>query len=152
MQDKKLQDVIYFWIHRANSRSKDYSKKVIKEAGIDITVDQWVLLKQIGERPGLSQVELANATFKDPAAILRIVQILLRKELVKRSARPDDKRTNELFLTEQGQTLVNRLIPLIQGVRAVGLEGLSAEDAESIKKWMKKIFQNFDQKIEEAVR
>ncbi|MEL7535336.1 MAG: MarR family transcriptional regulator [Bacteroidota bacterium] len=148
MQDKKLQDVIYFWIHRAHSRSKDYSKKVIKEAGIDITVDQWVLLKQIGEQPGLSQVELAQATFKDPAAILRIVQILLRKELVKRSARPDDKRTNEVYLTPKGEKLVNQLIPLIQGVRAVGLEGLSGEEAETVKRLMKRIYQNFDNKMD----
>lgn len=148
MNDKALQDVIYFWMHRAHSRSKDYSKQVIKEAGIDITVDQWVLLKQIGERPGLSQVELAQATFKDPAAILRIVQILLRKNLVKRSARPDDKRTNEVYLTEKGGKLVNQLIPLIQGVRAVGLEGLSEEEAETVKQLMKKIYQNFDNKME----
>lgn len=148
MQDKTLQNVIYFWIHRAHSRSKDYSKRAIKEAGIDITVDQWVLLKQIGEKPGLSQVELAQATFKDPAAILRIMSILLRKDLVKRSARPDDKRTNEVYLTKAGQALVVQLIPLIQGVRAVGLEGLSEEEAETVKRLMKKIYQNFDEKME----
>ncbi|MEL6589814.1 MAG: MarR family transcriptional regulator, partial [Bacteroidota bacterium] len=111
MNDQVLQDILYFWIHRAHSRSKDYSKRVIKEAGIDLTVDQWVLLKQLGEKPGLSQVELANATFKDPAAILRIIQILLRKNLVKRSARPEDKRTYEVYLTKEGEALVARLIP-----------------------------------------
>ncbi|MEL6842485.1 MAG: MarR family transcriptional regulator [Bacteroidota bacterium] len=145
MNDQVLQDILYFWIHRAHSRSKDYSKRVIKEAGIDLTVDQWVLLKQLGEKPGLSQVELANATFKDPAAILRIIQILLRKNLVKRSARPEDKRTYEVYLTKEGEALVARLIPLIQGVRAVGVEGFTDEEVEMAKSLMKRIYQNFDQ-------
>ncbi|MEL6649510.1 MAG: MarR family transcriptional regulator [Bacteroidota bacterium] len=145
MNDQVLQDILYFWIHRAHSRSKDYSKRVIKEAGIDLTVDQWVLLKQLGEKPGLSQVELANATFKDPAAILRIIQILLRKKLVKRSARPEDKRTYEVYLTKEGKALVARLIPLIQGVRAVGVEGFTDEEVEMAKSLMKRIYQNFDQ-------
>lgn len=144
MNDQVLQDILYFWIHRAHSRSKDYSKRVIKEAGIDLTVDQWVLLKQLGEKPGLSQVELANATFKDPAAILRIIQILLRKNLVKRSARPEDKRTYEVYLTQEGEELVAKLIPLIQGVRAVGVEGFTDQEVEKAKSLMKRIYQNFD--------
>ncbi|MEL7343045.1 MAG: MarR family transcriptional regulator [Bacteroidota bacterium] len=145
MNDQVLQDILYFWIHRAHSRSKDYSKRVIKEAGIDLTVDQWVVMKQLGEKPGLSQVEIANATFKDPAAILRIIQILLRKNLVKRSARPEDKRTYEVYLTKDGEGLVEKLIPLIQGVRAVGVEGFAEKEVEMAKSLMKRIYQNFDQ-------
>ena len=36
----------------------------LAKAGAGITVDQWVLLQEIRQQPGIAQLELARATFK----------------------------------------------------------------------------------------
>ena len=47
--------------------------------GIDLTVDQWLVLKKISDADGLTQIELAEAVFKDRASIKRILDLLLAK-------------------------------------------------------------------------
>ena len=83
INDKKLEEVVYFLAERMMRRAKEYSKKQFKKEKIDLTIDQWVVLKRISEDVGISQVEIATTTYKDPAAVTRILDILVKKSTCK---------------------------------------------------------------------
>lgn len=143
LKDKKLKDVAYYWIERAMREVTQQTKQLFKEQKFGITKDQWILLKRISEVNGISQVDLANSTFKEPAAVTRMIDILERKKLVERKVMIGDRRAYEIHLTSNGLQLVNKMTPFIQELRAKGLSGLSEDEINSLKRIMDKIYHNF---------
>ena len=143
IKDKKLDEVVYFLAERMMRRAREYSKQQFKKENVDLTIDQWVILKRVSEEIGISQIEIASSTYKDPAAVTRILDILVKKGFVKRMSKPDDRRAFEIHLTKEGALLVNKIIPLAQETRERGLEGLNDRELKILKKALKKIHDNF---------
>ena len=138
---QKLEDVIYFLAERMQRQAKQVTKQEFKKHGIKVTLDQWLVLKKISEEPGIAQVEIAHTTFKDPAAVTRILDILERKKLVKRQA-GTDRRAYEIYLSAAGAKLVKDIMPLVYDIRARGLHNLSKNQLQALKSGLKKIHDN----------
>lgn len=147
MNDMPLSEVVYYWIDRTIRRTREYTKQVFQEEGFGVTIDQWILMKSIHDNQDISQTELAQATFKDPAAVTRTLEILARKGLVQRTARPGDRRAYEISLTQEGQALIDRMIPKVQELRAIGLQGLTAEQIECLRGSLHQIYENVEAKM-----
>lgn len=142
IEDLELSQVVFFQAERMMRRAKELTKVAFKEHNFKVTLDQWLVLKKTSEFDGISQIEIANSTFKDPAAVTRILDILVRKKLVTRTARPEDRRTHEILLTEAGIDLVRRMTPVVQGLRAKALKGFSAEEIEQLRSSLSRAYDN----------
>src|SRR5690606_7890439 len=92
----------FFKIDTTVKRVRNNMQKQLAAAGIDLTVDQWVVLDHIYPSPGISQNDLAQATAKDAPTTTRILEILIGKGWVERKAARIDRRKSMLFLTEEG--------------------------------------------------
>ena len=66
-----------------------------------ITVEQWVILKIVHESEALTQKELANKSFRDPASITRTMDLLEKKGLLQRDALPNNRRAYTIALNDQ---------------------------------------------------
>jgi MarR family transcriptional regulator, organic hydroperoxide resistance regulator len=139
-----LDEVIYFLSERMMRRAREYSKLVFAEQGFDISIDQWVILKRISEEEGISQVDLANATYKDPASVTRILDILGNKGWAERQADENSRRAYKIFLTTDGRNLVEKMLPIVQSIREKGIENLTAKEIETTKKVLRKMYSNLD--------
>lgn len=142
MEDIPLVDVIFFLMERTMRSAKEVTRKVFKEHQFDVTVDQWVMLKRISEKDGISQIDLANSTFKDPAAVTRMLDLLSRKGLVERRPKPDDRRVYEVYFTNTGRDLVEEMTPIVKGMRAGAFKDLSEEEMDTLKNSINKIYRN----------
>lgn len=65
------------------------------------------ILVVIGENPGLTQQALANAAHLDRSTVVTVIDKLEARGLVKRHAA--DRRSNGLFLADEGAALLRRL-------------------------------------------
>jgi len=65
-------------------------------------------LQQLSERPARSLAELAERTHTDPSSVSVVVQRLVERGLVVRTAAADDRRRTELAATAAGRALVRR--------------------------------------------
>lgn len=139
---KKLDEVIYFLAERMQRQAKTYSRQVLREHGYRITIDQWLVLKKISEEPGISQVDIAQTTFKDPAAVTRILDILVREAWVERRTGSADRRVFEIYLSQSGAQLVEGILPLIYDIREKGMKGLTKRELETMKAGLKKMYDN----------
>lgn len=144
MLDEKLDDVFFFLIDKMMKRVKEYTLSSFKENDFKVTKDQWVILKRVSEKDGSTQREIAETTFKDPAALTRILDLLEKKQLVKRIASEGDRRSFEVQLTVDGSRLVNKMIPVVQEIRKKALQNISNEELETVKVVMKKMYNNFE--------
>lgn len=127
-------------------KARSATKVMFKQHGFEVTVEQWILLKRIYEEleTGISQVELANTTFKEPAAVTRTLDILQRKELIERLPNPEDRRAFLIQLSNQGKALVEEMTPLVQAMRKDAFAGLSNQEMDTLKMLINKIYDNIE--------
>lgn len=142
-RDQKLEDILYYLIEKANKVVRRYSQVRFIEAGLEITVDQWLVLKKISDSERITQIELAHAIFKDRASITRILDLLLDKKLVKKESGLD-KRSYELTLTAAGQKFVDQALIIVKNVRKKGIESMSEKEQLQLKVSLQKIINNLE--------
>ena len=90
-----------------------------------------------------SQIELANAIFKDRASITRILDLLLKKRLVKKEEGAD-KRAYELALTPNGQKFMEQAMVIVKNVRKKGMEMVNEKEQEQLRNSLQKIINSLD--------
>ncbi|MEM7658076.1 MAG: MarR family transcriptional regulator [Bacteroidota bacterium] len=142
--NENLYEVILFLIDQASKSAKRYSQREMDQRGLDITVDQFVLLKLIAQHNGLSQKELGEKSLRDRASITRTLDLLEKKGLIVREADPNSRRQYHLHLTKSGTTFITTYMPLIESLRSKSLEGFSESEIETFKSYLLRLKGNFE--------
>lgn len=131
-----------FVIERTARRMKQACQQYLHQAGIDLTVDQWVLLHELHKSDGEGQNDLARKTFKDAPTVTRIIDLLCKKGLTSRKVAPGDRRKFNVFLTEYGKATIAKAIPVIQQFRRQAYANFSTEELNSLNDILDRIFEN----------
>jgi DNA-binding MarR family transcriptional regulator len=119
-----------------------FSRVLLTQPNIDITVDQWVIIQLLYQNHSISQHQLAKLAFKDAPTITKMLDILAFKQIVKREIHGSDKRKNTIELTALGKIKYDQILPLVQQFRHDAYEGLSHEELLGLDKILQKIFNN----------
>jgi MarR family transcriptional regulator, transcriptional regulator for hemolysin len=144
MADRRLQDVLFYSLESASKAYRRFAQSRLHASGIDITIDQWLVLKTIHESPDLTLQQVGTAVFKDFASVTRIVQLLERKGRLRRKPHPTDGRRSELVLTRSGESVIRAVEPIAQANRRQALEGIDAEQVARLREVLKRITENCD--------
>lgn len=144
MSDARLQDVLFYSLESASKAYRRFAQARLHAAGIDITIDQWLVLKTINESPDATLQQVGVAVFKDFASITRIVQLLEGKGLLRRNPHPSDGRRSEIVLTPAGESIIRTVEPIAQAYRGEALAGIDAEEVARLRAVLKRIMENCD--------
>lgn len=138
----ELEHIVFYHIDRAIRSYRHLAQQRFKSEGIEITIDQWIVMKCLVENPESTQMELAEKVFKDNASVTRILNLLVKQKLIKRSPSKLDRRRTDLTITQIGLDIIEKMAPIIEENRAKALEGLSPEEIEMIRRTMSRIQKN----------
>lgn len=141
---KRIEDVILFQIDLTGKVSKQHSQKVFNELKLGITVEQWIILKIVSENSDISQKELAEKSFRDTASITRTLDLLEKKNLLRRESIPNNRRMYNIQLTKVGQKFIEQNMEMVQTQRKKSVEGISEKDLEKLAEILTKIRKNFE--------
>lgn len=139
---QKLEDVIFYTIEKAIKSYRQFAQRRFNEAGIYITIDQWLVLNYIAQHGECYQHEIAEAVFKDNASVTRIIEILVSSDLLVRKVHEKDRRRYHLTLTQSGLDLIKKTRKVVMENRAKGAEGISEKDFLITETVLKKIIEN----------
>jgi DNA-binding MarR family transcriptional regulator len=117
-------------------------QKNFKQAGIEITIEQWSVLYHLWKQDGLSQQQLCDATFRDKPSITRLVDNLEKLNLVKRVASIEDRRINKVQLTPEAKELQDKTMQLANQTLNEALDGVSNEYVEIAKQVLQQVYDN----------
>ena len=78
----------------------------------DLTIQEWRILAILGEKPGLTAREVGDLASLDKVNISRATDKLEKAGRIKRKVVAEDRRAFSLYLTENGQDILDRIIPL----------------------------------------
>lgn len=139
---EQITEVVFYTIEESIKKYRKFAQKRINEQGLDITIDQWLILKSLDANKNLPQNQLAELTFKDVASVTRIIDLLVKKEYLKRSMHADDRRRFELEITENGQEIIKTVSLIVNENRNIALNGLSDDNINQVQSLLKQIIEN----------
>jgi DNA-binding MarR family transcriptional regulator len=139
---QKIEDVILFQVDLTSKFSKHHTQRDFDNLNLGITVEQWVILKIISESPSLSQKELAQKSYRDPASITRTLDLLEKKDLLRRESMPENRRMHMIVLTNEGKQFIKKNMKLVQSHRDQSTKGITKKELEQLSAILEKIRNN----------
>mgnify|MGYP001208253178 CR=1 FL=1 len=126
-----------FLLRRAHQRSTAIFQNLFAESGL--TPLQFTSLMKIRDQGRASQNLLGRLTYADPATIMGVINRLVEREFIRKSADPDDKRKSILILTSKGLNLIESLETTAQEVSRETLAPLPPDEQETFLRLLEKL-------------
>ena len=121
-------------------------KKRIGETNEDdlkITPEQIGLLHAISMTDeDVIQKDMAELMGKDKSAILRLIDSLEEKELIRRVVDKNDRRKNYLMVTKHGDRVLKNYLAIVYEIMDEIQEGISESDIATFKKVLARVKHN----------
>ena len=131
-----------YWItHLSFILRKELSQK-FKEKSIPLSSEEWGMLLTLWQQDGRTPTELANLTIRDRTTVTRLIDGMVKKNLVERMTDPHDRRRSLIYLTPHGKDIEHQLLPIAQELIAESQKGISDDDIDHMVRVMKKMTQN----------
>ncbi len=140
--EEKLSDITFYGLEKAIKTYRQFAQRNISNAGLDVTIDQWLVLKTFQENPEATQQELAATVFKDFASVTRMIELLVTKGYLTRSFHATDRRRFCLTITETGKEMIETLQPVILSNRQTALNGIPQADITMLNRVLHQIIDN----------
>ncbi|MEP4533817.1 MAG: MarR family transcriptional regulator [Cyclobacteriaceae bacterium] len=144
MNKDDLYQVIPFLIEQISKRGKRYSQREFDERGLGVTIDQWVLLKIVQMKDGISQRELAERSFRDGASITRSLDLLEKKGLIQRNSIPENRRQYSITICKEGVNFIQENMEMIDRHRKQFVDGFSSEEIGQLKGYLNRMMKNLE--------
>ncbi len=132
------------WLGKTVKMVDYHLMEAFHKAELDLTKEQMVVLKKLHSQDGLNQNELAVLTYRDKSSLARLLSKMESKGYLIRKQSIEDKRINEVFLTNKGRTVYENTLPVIKDLINVMEEGISEKEKQQIINILKKVQKNFD--------
>ncbi len=139
---EKLNDTFLYTIDKCFRSYHQFAQKNVRKAGYKITIDQWLILKNVAENPDITQNELGKLVFKDKASITRIIQLLVNAGYLTRESHADDKRRLNLTLTSSGVKITSDVEKIALQNRSTALKDVDVNLMQEMKSALQQIIQN----------
>ena len=113
-----------------------------KDAGHDITVEQWTVILHLWQKEGQTQQEISGCSNKDNPSVCRLIDNMEKRDLVIRVPDQQDRRINRIYLTGKGKALQAQLIDIAQSNLKQSTKTITATDLKTCKTVLEKMIDN----------
>ncbi len=138
----KKSELYSFITGKASTAIARRLQKNFKQAGIEITIEQWSVLYHLWKEDGQSQQQLCDATFRDKPSITRLVDNLEKLGLVNRTANKNDRRINKICLTPEAEKLQVQTMEVANQTLNEALQGVTNGQVEIAKEVLQMVYEN----------
>lgn len=127
------------WIGKIHYDFGFLVQKEFSGEGLDLTKEQWSVLKRLMVNDGQPQNDLAFITHRDKTSMTRLINAMEDKELVIRRKEENDRRVNRIYLTKYGKEVIERVLPIMYKLIPNVQDTLEQEEIDILIKTLKKI-------------
>lgn len=123
--------------------------RLFKTYGYDITREQEVILRELRQRDGVSQVDLASRVGQDRNNLSRTLDILVSKKLAVRDICSRDKRSSLVYITNEGRILHEGAYRAVNEYRQVLFRGFSQSEVDTFAAMIRRASTNLSSFLEQ---
>ena len=109
-----------------------------------LTIAMWRVLAALSDNGAQRQVDIAGLTSIDVSTLSRLVSRLIAMGLVTRLRSASSNREVVVRLTDQGETLVAKLIPIARALERSAIAGLPKGELAAAKTALRRIYANLE--------
>ena len=114
---------------------KVLKKRTGDQSDIILTIEQFGLLHALNQKDeDVIQKDMAEIMCKDKSAILRLIDTLEEKELVRRVVDLNDRRKNFLMVTKKGEKIIAQYLKIEKELTLEVKKGLTEEELATFYK------------------
>ena len=130
------------WVNRLGFMLRRELVDLFRQAGVDVTAEEWAVLLLLWQQDGRGPGELADRTIRDRTTMTRLLDGMARKGVIERQTDPKDRRRMIVTLTTKGRDLRAVLVPLAQGMIARSMAGISPENIATTVETLRQMTEN----------
>ena len=101
------------WIGKIHYDFGFLVQRAFSNEGLYLSKEQWSVLKRLKVNDGQPQNDLAFITHRDKTSMTRLINSMESENLVVRKSDENDRRVNRIFLTEYGEKVIEKVIPIM---------------------------------------
>ena len=136
------------WVGKTSKMMGIYFKEKLKQHHINLSREQWVLLKKLNDGDGQTQKDLAFITERNKASLTRLINTMEKKNYLARIPDAKDKRINHIHLTNHGKKTLQASYPAIREAIRELQKGIRDEETKNLIRTLKKIQTNIKREME----
>lgn len=129
-------------LHLTGCRLKQYIGAMLRQYGVPLTPEQFMLIDLLWNQGEMSQQQLADQLQKDKNSVTKLVDAIERKGFVIRKQNVNDRRSNTLVLTEKAEILKPGAKEKGISILDKMLEGIDEKELRSFLATLNKINRN----------
>ncbi len=134
-------------IYRIGELSRLFHKKITAEfvaRNFGVTVEQFGILATLWYREGITQKEIADNLNRDKTTVARVVQNMIKQNLLVKIPDQIDNRNKRIYLTQKGKSLQKEMVEAAGSVYYRALQNIPDEEIKSFLGLMDKITKNLE--------
>ena len=137
------EDRLIFLISKVYQKLITKLQKSFSESGIEVTPIQVMLLFFLQQNDGLSLTQISQGLMLENPTVTGLIDRLEKSGYVKRSDHPNDRRVYLVHLTEKGNKVAKKALPIVRKLNEKIKEGYSKGEIEDFKKVLMGAFNKF---------
>jgi len=142
MNELELSDEVMFLIGQLDRLGNYYLNHSFERKGFPITREQWIIMKILYDKNGVSQQDLADELMKNKASITSLIENMEKKGIVSRKTNSFDKRSKMVSLTELGKDLRLDIDQHFQKITSDFVNEIETSNLNQTKDTLEKILNN----------
>jgi len=136
------------FLNFVHNKFKQSVNEAFEKGGYDITAEQFLLLDTLWTEGQLSQQQIADVMMKDKNSVVKLVDSLENRKLVKRESNSKDRRQNIIKVTAKANKLQDDVTNLALESVAKITDGIPEEEIEVFIKVLDVMAKNMDDKVD----
>jgi DNA-binding MarR family transcriptional regulator len=138
-----MEDRFIFLISKVCQKLIINLQKAFSENGVEVTPIQVMLLFFLQKNDGSSLTQISQGLMLENPTVTGLIDRLEKLGYVKRSDHPNDRRVYLVNITEKGNKVANKALPIIKKLNEEIKKGYSKEEIENFKKVLIGAFNKF---------
>ncbi|MBO7562668.1 MAG: MarR family transcriptional regulator [Bacteroidales bacterium] len=143
-----LNKQVGLFLNLVHNRFKQYVTVIFEEHGFNITPEQFLVMDTLWDEGVLTQQQIADYLLKDKNSVVKLVDGLEDRKLVRRVSNPKDRRQNLIEVTEYAIEIKDKVTTAAMEAVDKIINGITKEDMLTFIKVLSKMAENMNNDID----
>lgn len=141
-----LEKQILMFLNIAHNSVKQCMSEVFQRGGFNLTPEQFLVMDTLWDEGVLTQQQIADITMRDKNSIVKLIDGLENRKLVRRVSNPKDRRQNLIEVTPYSRKIKDAVTELSLEAVATIVGDIPREDLESFVRTLARMERNMNPK------
>ena len=133
------------FLNLVHNRFKQYITAFFQEEGYNLTPEQFLVMDAIWDEGKMSQQKIADTIFKDKNSVVKLLDGLEKKNLVRRVANKDDRRQNLIEITPHAKEIQQNVTDIAMNAVDLIINDIPKQDLHIFIKVLTKMAENMNE-------